>query len=725
MFFWRRVAPQSPDEHLKPTATPGYARNFREINRQLAEGKSFSGYESNSLFLNLQGSGFADVAGLCGVDFLDDARAVATTDWDLDGRLDLWITNRTAPRLRLLRNNHPIPHAFLELQLIGDGQSTNRDAVGARVTITSSGEPNTPQSQSIRAGDGFLSQSSRLLHFGFGDHTAPVRVEIAWPGGATEVFDGVAVNHRYEIAQGHGIKTVPPQNATPLLTTNHPPTHDQHEPATPGFWVANRVSFPVLTYSDAQGITRSTQDHAGQPVLVNLWATWCAPCVKELQMLAKQEDSLKSLGATVLALNVDDIALRDPATAEDTSAATAAAEPIDPWGVLSKLGFTMPHGIASRDSVAKLEVLIEYLSNRRGTMPIPSSFLVDAQGNIAAVYFGVVPWEQLQQDLVMVAAPQDTQLARLTPRRGRWLADPRRANRDAALSDLATLYLQNGLADQADRLHAMIAPERDQVGARNLFNQAKAAAQHGQRDKAKQLYAAALKIDPEYGEALTGLGVVLLSERRVEDAKRLFQRALQIDPQHATAQVNLAMIDRAQGRPEQAVTRLREVLANNPDFAEAHLNLGSMLAANKQFPEAIEHLAKAVALSPQNPAAHLNLAAAYGDTEQWELAQQHYLQVQKLNPRLGFAHFSLGLLQAKRQQHAAAVASFRQAITLGDENARIYTELGRSLAATGEVAAAKGAFERALQFDANYAAAREALGQLTTSPANSAPVPAK
>ena len=50
MFFWRRVAPQIPEEGLKPTATPGYTRNFRDLNDLVSRGKSFSGYERNPFY---------------------------------------------------------------------------------------------------------------------------------------------------------------------------------------------------------------------------------------------------------------------------------------------------------------------------------------------------------------------------------------------------------------------------------------------------------------------------------------------------------------------------------------------------------------------------------------------------------------------------------------------------------------------------------------------------
>ena len=89
-------------------------RAFETVFRMNELGRSFSGYERNRVFLNTGSARFADVSASSGLDFLDDGRGLARVDWDLDGDLDLWLANRTAPQLRLMRNelandNHFLP----------------------------------------------------------------------------------------------------------------------------------------------------------------------------------------------------------------------------------------------------------------------------------------------------------------------------------------------------------------------------------------------------------------------------------------------------------------------------------------------------------------------------------------------------------------------------------------------------------------------------------------
>jgi hypothetical protein len=70
------------------------------------------------------------------------------------------------------------------------GTRSNRDAIGAVVRLYQGDKVLTRQ---LQAASGYLSQSSRTLHFGLGDRPAVDRVEITWPGGVRQSLAGSAV----------------------------------------------------------------------------------------------------------------------------------------------------------------------------------------------------------------------------------------------------------------------------------------------------------------------------------------------------------------------------------------------------------------------------------------------------------------------------------------------------------------------------------------------------
>ena len=76
--------------------------------------------------------------------------------------------------------------------------------------------------------------------------------------------------------------------------------------AVASFVLADRPEpAPEITFSDAAGNTLRLADFRGKVVLLNLWATWCAPCVKEMPALDRLQAKLGGPDFAVLALSID------------------------------------------------------------------------------------------------------------------------------------------------------------------------------------------------------------------------------------------------------------------------------------------------------------------------------------------------------------------------------------------------------------------------------------
>src|SRR5882724_10079870 len=74
------------------------------------------------------------------------------------------------------------------------------------------------------------------------------------------------------------------------------------------------LRLPDLAFEDADGKPRKLSDWRGKIVLVNLWATWCVPCRKEMPALDSLQTKLGGTDFEVVAINID---TRDPAKPKD------------------------------------------------------------------------------------------------------------------------------------------------------------------------------------------------------------------------------------------------------------------------------------------------------------------------------------------------------------------------------------------------------------------------
>ena len=177
------------------------------------------------MFQNLGGGQYLDVAPSVGVAGRADGRSVAITDLDGDGRQDVIVANNDAPPDIYLNRSASAEALTLELRgacrsrqpaSLGDAarRCSSRDAVGARVRLTlrSAQGARRTLTRWVEGGSGYAAQSSFALHFGLGHAARVESLEIAWPSGRVERFDGDALagRRRLQIREGAGHSSAAP-----------------------------------------------------------------------------------------------------------------------------------------------------------------------------------------------------------------------------------------------------------------------------------------------------------------------------------------------------------------------------------------------------------------------------------------------------------------------------------------------------------------------------------
>ena len=210
-----------------------YSNSWSSVIDSVRKGRSWSGDEKNCFYLNLKGDNFVDLSYVSGLDFKNDGRAIGLTDWDRDGDIDIIYRNRDAPRVRVIKNNFTNSNESLSIRL--RGINCNRDAIGSRIELELESRI---MMRSIRAGEMFLSQSTKWAHFGLSSDEVPKKVTVYWSGGDSEVFTGLDRGGRYLLIEGSGVsQRVDSPNQVRLDGLSYNAEEKQFFP--------NRVIFPV------------------------------------------------------------------------------------------------------------------------------------------------------------------------------------------------------------------------------------------------------------------------------------------------------------------------------------------------------------------------------------------------------------------------------------------------------------------------------------------------
>jgi len=129
------------------------------------------------------------------------ARGAAYGDFDGDGDLDILITANNGPAV-LLRNDGGNQNHYLRVRTVGT--TSNRDGIGARVTVTLDG--GRKLQGLVKTGSSYLSQSELPLTFGLGAATRVAKLEVAWPSGTVDQVADIAANRTVVVKEGQGLQ---------------------------------------------------------------------------------------------------------------------------------------------------------------------------------------------------------------------------------------------------------------------------------------------------------------------------------------------------------------------------------------------------------------------------------------------------------------------------------------------------------------------------------------
>lgn len=491
-------------------------------------GSSWSGSETNRTFLNTGGGQFSDASYISGFGFDDDGRALAITDWDGDGDLDLWAHNRTAPRLRLLRNSSPKVNRSVAFRLKG-GEKSNRDAIGARLKLTLSN--GSELLQTLRAGSAFLSQSSKWVHFGIDPGAAPSSLHVIWPDGFEESFSGIVAGERYHIAEGGVLKKASPRAATLL----EPARQRTIVPQPLGQMVLpGRIPLPEFRYIPAGKSESAGLAPGEKPLFITLFSGTCKSCAEELNEFAREEERIKAAGLEVLALSVDKL--------------VAGSDHLAAGKLITTSKFPFPSGTITLLSADHLRFLLKSLYDFPASFSVPISLLLDEERRLFAIYRGRVSTDLILHDVAFSKA-SDNELRDLSvPFPGSWCTPPIAPSK---LAEFIANPFHSTFPDQGLRYleHALASPNSKIRSARlkgivseGYYQLALQEYSKGSKSKAAAYYKKTLAINPSNSDALTNFGALLGNQGKLNEAEAQFRMALELDPDNQVAKKNLELV---------------------------------------------------------------------------------------------------------------------------------------------------------------------------------------
>lgn len=655
-FFWRQVVGNSPD---RAKYSSDYEQGWNAINELIRADRSWSGQERNILYANNRDGTFSDVSGAAGLDFIEDARSFAVADFNHDGRQEIFLKNRSSPQLRILQNGigDLPPSIIFRLR----GTKSNRDAIGAEVTIESdSGR----QTGILQAGSGFLSQHSKEIFFGLGDAKGPLRATIRWPSGIVQTLAELPMNHRIWVEEGsNGFRSEAFKTRTKMMDgagLESADTTGEQLPRTVETWLLTPVAAPEFSLADLNGKSWTLGDFPGPATLLNFWVTQSVARERDLDYFEQFQARWRTQGFRLLTVNAD-----DPSSGQQLRE------------FVRERTYSFPILRGSADVLAIYNLLYRYLFDRHRDLALPTSFLINAKREIVKIYQGPLDFGQVERDFHSIPASDSERLARGLPFAG-----------NSESFDFARNYLSYG----------------------SIFFE------RGYFDQAAKSFEQALASDNSSAEAAYGLGSAYLNLGKTSEAREGFERATKLRAGYpdtlSNAWNNLGLLATRGNRSEDAIKCFREAVRLGPDHLIPLNNLGNAYRLSKDWDAAQQVFEYALEVAPTDAEANYGLAMVFAHADDTAHAYEYLQRALKSRPDYPEAMNNLGILYLRTQRRDDAVRSFEECIRVAPEFDQAYVNLARVYAIENTPDKARQILLELLRQQPNHAGAKNMLRDL-------------
>ncbi len=236
--------------------------------------------------------------------------------------------------------------------------------------------------------------------------------------------------------------------------------------------------------------------------------------------------------------------------------------------------------------------------------------------------------------------------------------------------------------------------------------------QAGTYANVETLWRATIARTPSAFLAQNNLGLLLLSQGRVDEGIAHCEQALAIKPDYAEAHSNLASAYLEKGRTDDALAHFTRALGLQPRSPEIHNNLGNVLLRKGRVDEALSHYRKAIELRPTFAVAHCNVGAILLERGERDGALTHYQAALGAAPAFNLARYNVGYILLQKGEVDRAIALFEGALATEPDLAPAHLQLGHALAKKGRLDDAIAHFERLLALQPDYVDAHATLAGL-------------